>query len=114
MKHGSRKEVRLWLLQRLSAAVLGLLVLVHLGGMVLVAQNELSAAEILARTRGSGMAVAFYGCFVLACAVHAGLGIRTVAAESTRLRGAPADWLAGGFALAVLVLGLRAVWAVTA
>ncbi len=102
----------MWLVQRLSAALLTVFVLVHLATMIVVVQNGLSAAEILARTRGSLALTAFYGGFVLTCAVHAGLGIRTVAAESLRLRGPGADWLAGIFALAVIGLGLRAVWAV--
>ncbi|MCP4388728.1 MAG: succinate dehydrogenase, partial [Gammaproteobacteria bacterium] len=45
-------ELRLYLAQRISAAIMAPLVLVHLGVMIYAIQGGLSADEILARTRG--------------------------------------------------------------
>jgi fumarate reductase subunit C len=92
--------------------VLALCVLVHLGVMIVAVRGGLSAAEILSRTRGSLAFAGFYTVFVLACAVHVPIGLATVAREWWRLGERAAQWLARGVALLLLVLGLRAVWAV--
>jgi len=108
-----RAQSYLWLAQRASAAVLALAVIVHLATMIIVVRGGLSAAEILERTRGSiGWAV-FYGAFVLAVAVHAPIGLRTILAEWVGVRGRPVDLTLVLFALALLASGLRAVYAVT-
>ncbi len=103
-----------WYWQRLTAMALAVLVLVHLATMVLAVRGGLSAAEILGRTRGSVLAGGFYSAFVLAAAVHASLGLATIAEEWLRMEGRLARALATAFGLAVAVLGLRAVWAVVA
>jgi fumarate reductase subunit C len=111
--HGSsRGEARAWFAQRASAAVLALCVVVHLATMIVVVRHGLSAEAILGRTRGSVSWAAFYCVFVLAVAVHAPLGLRTVAAEwlGWRGRGADAAWTV--VAIALLVLGARAIAAV--
>jgi fumarate reductase subunit C len=107
-----RGEARAWVLQRATAAVLAVCVAVHLATMIMAVHGGLSAAAILGRTRGSAGWAAFYGVFVLAVAIHAPLGLRTVAAEwlGWRGRGADALWLIVGIAL--LALGARAVAAV--
>ncbi|NQV82953.1 MAG: succinate dehydrogenase [Rhodospirillales bacterium] len=102
-------QTRVWLAQRLSAVVLAIAVTVHLGGIIVAVQGGLSAAEIIARVGGNGVAALFYGIFVVACAVHAPIGLRTVLLEMTALKPRLADGVAGVFAVAVLVLGLRAV-----
>ena len=105
-------DVRLYLLQRLSAFVLAPLVLGHLAVMIYAVQGGLSAAEILGRTQGSIWWGAFYGLFVLAVSLHAAIGLRVIAAETLGLRGAALEvftWAAG---LGLLALGLRAVAAV--
>jgi fumarate reductase subunit C len=107
-------EARLFLLQRASAMLLAPLVLVHLGLILYAVRGGLSAAEILARTQGSVGWAAFYGLFVLAAAVHAPIGLRAVLREWTGWRGLGLDLamlILGGV---LLVLGLRAVWAVVA
>ncbi|HEY7902254.1 MAG: succinate dehydrogenase [Burkholderiales bacterium] len=108
----ARSETRLWLAQRVSAAVLALCVIVHLVTMIVAVRGGLTAADILGRTRGSAIWAAFYGVFVLAVAIHAPIGLRTIASEWLRWRGRAIDlgWLAAG--LALFVLGLRAVAAV--
>lgn len=106
-------ERTLFLAQRLSAMVLAPLVLVHLAVAIWAVRGGLSAAEILGRTQGSTGWALFYGLFVLAVAVHAPIGLRTILAEWTPLPARAADALAGLFALLLLALGLRAIWIVT-
>ena len=109
----ARRESLLWFVQRASAAVLALCVIVHLGTMIVAVRGGLTAAEILARTRGSLMWAAFYGVFVLGVAIHAPIGLRTIVAEirGSHSRGIDAAMLA--VATLLLLLGLRAIVAVT-
>ena len=104
---------RLFLAQRLSAMLLAPLVLIHLALIIYAIQGGLSAAEVLGRTQGSAGWGAFYGAFVLAVSVHAPIGLRNVLAEWTPLPRRAADALALAASLALLALGLRAVWIVT-
>jgi fumarate reductase subunit C len=108
----ARWQARLWVWQRISAMVLALAVLVHLVIIVVAVRGGLTAAEILGRTRGSWAFGSFYAAFVVACAVHAPIGLANVIEESLGWRGARVGWLAGSFALLLLFAGLRAVWAV--
>jgi fumarate reductase subunit C len=80
--------------------------------MILAVHGGLSAAAILGRTRGSVAWAVFYGLFVVTVAIHAPLGLRTVAAEWLGWRGRMANvaWIAVGILL--LGLGVRAVAAV--
>ena len=105
-------NARLSLLQRLSALVLAPLVLIHLALIVHAVGDGLSAAEILARTRGSFLWGAFYGLFVIAVALHGPIGLRTILGELTPWRGRGLDLAMALFALLLLGLGLRAVAAV--
>lgn len=105
-------QARRWYWQRLSAMVLALCVAVHLALMIVAVRGGLSAAEILSRTQGSATFAAFYAVFVLACGVHVPIGLATIAREWWRFSEPAARRLARGFALLLLVLGLRAVWAV--
>lgn len=104
-----RSETLLWLAQRASAALLALCVVVHLATIIVAVQGGLSAAEILARTRGSVAGLVFYTTFVLAAAVHAPIGLRATLGEWLGWRGASRDVVLVLFALALAVLGLRAV-----
>jgi fumarate reductase subunit C len=105
-------NVRLYLWQRLTAAIMAPLVLVHLAVIFYAMHKGLSAAEILSRTRGSIAWATFYGLFVLSAAIHAPIGLRTVLIEWTPLRTRYCDIAAIVFGLLLLVLGLRAVAAV--
>jgi fumarate reductase subunit C len=109
---GGRREVWLFVLQRLSAMVLAPLVIVHLVTMIYAIQDGLTAAEILSRTKGSYVWGTIYGAFVAAAAVHAAIGLRTIVGEMTPLRGVGRDLLALCFCGAILALGFRAVGAV--
>ena len=105
-------EIRLYLAQRISAAIMAPLVLLHLGVMIYAIQGGLSADEILQRTQGSFFWGGTYGLFVFAVAVHAAIGLRNVLREWGRM-GDPLlnaiVWIVG---IALLVLGWRAVFAV--
>ncbi|MGE0874912.1 MAG: succinate dehydrogenase [Burkholderiales bacterium] len=107
-----RTETRLWVAQRASAAVLAICVVVHLATMIYAVQGGLSAAEILARTRGSHAWLAFYSVFVLAVAVHAPIGLRAVLSEWLGWRGRSRDAFLVVLAVLLVLLGMRAVAAV--
>jgi fumarate reductase subunit C len=109
-----RTQARLWYWQRISALALAVCVAVHLVTLVYAMRGGLTAAEILERTRGSVLAAAFYGIFVLACAVHAPIGLARIAEEWLGMAPSLANALALAFALLLLAGGLRAVVAVVA
>jgi fumarate reductase subunit C len=109
----SRSETMLWMAQRATAALLALCVVVHLATMIAAVRGGLTAADILGRTRGSIIWLAFYSVFVLAVAIHAPIGLRTVAGEWLQWRGRGADLCCAAIGFALLALGLRAVAGVT-
>jgi fumarate reductase subunit C len=105
----TRVQAGLWILQRASAAVLAVCVLVHLATIVYAVQGGLSAEEILGRTRGSSAWFAFYSLFVLAVTVHAPIGLRAVLIEWARWRGASRDAFVLLLAAALAWMGMSAV-----
>jgi fumarate reductase subunit C len=105
-------DVRLYVWQRLTAAILVPLVLVHIAVIFYATRKGLTAADILARTRGSVMWALLYGSFVAAAAVHAAIGLRTVLLEWSPLNARAAGICVTAFGILLLVLGLRAVAAV--
>jgi fumarate reductase subunit C len=107
-------SARLFLAQRLSAMVLAVAVAVHLATIIYAVRGGLTAAEILGRTRGNAAFAAFYTLFVIAVAVHAPIGLRNIIREWSRARGRGVDFAMLAVALLLLVLGLRAVFAVYA
>ena len=109
----ARSETMLWIAQRATAALLAVCVLVHLITMTVAVQGGLTAAELLGRTRGNLAWAAFYGLFVLAVAIHAPIGLRTVAGEWLQWRGRAADVCCVAIGVLLLALGARAVAAVT-
>ena len=105
-------ETRVFALQRFSAMLLGPLVVVHLGLILYAVRGGLTASEILGRTQDSIGWGLFYGLFVLAVSVHAPIGVRNVLKEWTAWRGRSLDLAMLLLAAALLLLGLRALWAV--
>ncbi|SPH19758.1 hypothetical protein ASD8599_00493 [Ascidiaceihabitans donghaensis] len=105
--------LRLYMLQRITALLMAPLVLGHLAVMIYAIQGGVSAAEILGRTQGSLAWFLFYGTFVIAVSVHGAIGLRTVAHEWGGLKGPVLEGFMWGFGLILLILGGRAVWAVT-
>jgi len=102
----------LYLAQRSTAAILAVTVAVHLGTIVYAVRGGLTAGEILGRTQGNLAFLLFYAVFVLAAAIHAPIGLRSVLREW-------AGWRGRSLALAMIALsallaglGLRAALAV--
>ena len=110
----AQRETLLWVAQRASAAVLAVCVLVHLATIIYAVQGGLSAAEILGRTRGNVAWLAFYTLFVLAVAIHAPIGLRSVLTEWLQWRDKSRDVALLLFSLLLLVMGMRAVLGVFA
>src|ERR1700742_2900633 len=105
-------NVRLYLWQRLTAALMAPLVFVHIAIIFYATRQGLSAADILSRTHGSLAWAAFYGVFVAAAAVHASIGVRNILAEWSPLDDRRAGLFSVGFGLTLALLGFRAVAAV--
>jgi fumarate reductase subunit C len=105
-------NVRLYLWQRATAAVMAPLVVAHIAVIFYATRHGMSAADILARTRGSMAWTAFYGLFVLAVSIHASIGVRNILSEWLPLNERRIDACAIFFGLVLTALGLRAVAAV--
>lgn len=106
-------NLRLYLLQRITAMIMAPLVLGHLAVMVYAIQGGLSADDILSRTQGSLTWAVFYGLFVLAVSVHGAIGLRVIVHEWIGLRGAALGFLTWGSFAMLAIMGGRAVMAVT-
>jgi len=102
-------NVRLYVWQRLTAALMVPLVLVHVAIIFYATREGMTAADILARTRGSIAWASFYGAFVVAVAIHAAIGVRNVLTEWSPLEDRSAGILASAFGALLLLLGARAV-----
>ena len=103
---------RLFILQRISAAFLALVVAVHLATILYATREGLTAGAILSRTRGSVTFFIFYSLFVLAISLHAPIGLRNVVSEWLGWRGPATDAALLALGLLLLSLGFRAVLAV--
>ena len=102
----------LLLAQRATAFVLAFAVAAHLATILYAVRGGLTAADILARTHGNVGFLLFYTLFVVAVAIHAPIGLRNVLREWTAWRGRSLDAALALFAALLLVLGLRAAYAV--
>ena len=105
-------NVRLYIWQRATAALMVPLVAVHLAVIFYATRQGFSAAEILSRTRGSIAWAAYYGVFVAAVSIHAAIGVRNVLAEWSPLTDRRAGQLAFALGMLLAALGFRAVAAV--
>lgn len=106
-------NLRLYMLQRITALVMAPLVLGHLAVMIYAIQGGLSSAEILGRTQGSLLWFLFYGTFAVAVSIHAAIGLRALLHEWAGVKGAMLDGLMWAIGAGLFALGARAVWAVT-
>lgn len=104
-------DLRLYMLQRITALLMAPFVVVHLGLMIYAIQGGLSAEEILGRTRGSLLWFLFYGGFVLAVSIHAAIGLRVIAHETFGLGRSTLALLTWA---AALLLGAGGLWSVVA
>jgi fumarate reductase subunit C len=107
-------QAKVWYWQRISAMALALFVVVHLITLMYAVRGGLTGSEILDRTRGSWLAALFYGAFVLTAAVHAPIGLASVAEEWLGLNRRASYVAAALFGAVLVVSGLRAVYAVVA
>jgi fumarate reductase subunit C len=105
-------NVRLYVWQRLTAALIVPLVLIHIAVIFYATRQGLTAADILSRTRGSFVWAAYYGIFVAAVSIHAAIGIRNVLSEWSPLGNRRAGQFAIGSGVLLAALGFRAVAAV--
>ena len=101
-------QARLWYAQRISAMVLGLCVAIHLFIMFYAIRGGLTAGEILGRTQGNWLFAIFYEVFVLACLVHAPIGLANILRENFP-RSSGLIILPWVLAALILVLGTAAV-----
>ncbi|MBU3633535.1 succinate dehydrogenase [Polynucleobacter sp. AP-Feld-500C-C5] len=101
-------QAKLWYAQRISAMVLGICVAIHLLIIFYAIRGGLSAQEILGRTQGNLLFAIFYEVFVLACFVHAPIGLANILQETFPKTGIarPLSWI---LALMILILGTTAV-----
>ncbi|QWE21071.1 succinate dehydrogenase [Polynucleobacter sp. AP-Kolm-20A-A1] len=101
-------QAKLWYAQRISAMVLGLCVAIHLLIIFYAIRGGLSAQEILGRTQGNVLFAIFYEVFVIACFVHAPIGVVNILQETFPKSGLarPLSWI---LALLILVFGTTAV-----
>ena len=106
---GVRAAAWRFVLQRASAAVLAVCVVVHLATIIVAVRHGLSSEVIVARMHASLLWPVFYAIFVVAATIHAPLGLRTIADEWLGLRGGVTDGVLTAFALVLLAGGLYAV-----
>lgn len=109
-------NIRLYVFQRLTAALMAPLIIGHLAVIIYATRNGISAAEILGRTKGSLGWGLYYGLFVVLASVHGAIGVRTVLREwgprSIARNPRALDGTMWVLGLVLLLLGLRAVKAV--
>ncbi len=101
-------QAKLWYAQRISAMILGICVAIHLVIIFYAIRGGLTAQEILGRTQGNLFFALFYEIFVLACFVHAPIGVANILQETVPKSGMakPVSWL---LAILILTLGTTAV-----
>jgi fumarate reductase subunit C len=101
-------EAKLWYAQRISAMILGVCVAIHLLIIFYAVRGGISAQEILGRTQGNITFALFYEIFVLACFVHAPIGVANILQETLPQSSLakPVSWI---LAIGILALGTTAV-----
>lgn len=101
-------QAKLWYAQRISAMILGICVAIHLLIIFYAIRGGISAQEILGRTQGNLSFAIFYEIFVLACFVHAPIGVANILQETLPQSGLakPVSWI---LAMGILTLGTTAV-----
>ena len=102
-------NVRLYVWQRATAALLAPLVLVHIAVIFYASRQGMTAADILARTHGSVAWASYYGLFVAAASIHASIGVRNVLTEWSPLDDRRAGLFAVVLGVVLAALGLHAI-----
>ena len=101
-------QAKIWYAQRISAMILGICVSIHLIIIFYAIRGGLTAEEILGRTQGNIAFAIFYEIFVLACFVHAPIGLANIL-EETISKGFISKSLSWILAILILTLGTTAV-----
>ncbi len=104
-------NVRLYVWQRATAALMAPLVLVHIAVILYATRAGLSAADILSRTHNSIAWATFYGIFVAAASIHASIGVRNILVEWSPFSERGAGRFAAVLGIALALLGFHAVFA---
>lgn len=102
-------NVRLYIWQRATAALMAVLVPIHLAVIFYATRQQLTAADILSRTHGSALCASYYGLFVAAASIHASIGVRNILTEWSPLDDRGAGWCATVFGILLALLGFHAV-----
>lgn len=102
-------NVRLYVWQRATAALMVPFVLVHIAVIFYATRQQMTAADILSRTHGSVIWASFYGVFVAAVSIHASIGVRNILTEWSPLADRAAGWCAILLGIVLALLGLHAV-----
>ena len=103
-------NLKLYVWQRASAAIMVPLVIIHIAVMFFVSRRGLTAADILSRTHGSVLWAAYYGLFVATASIHAGIGVRNVLLEWSPISEGNADTFALLFGQFLLWTGAYTVY----
>jgi fumarate reductase subunit C len=101
--------VRLYVWQRVTAALMVPFVLVHIAVIFYASHRQMTAADILSRTHGSAAWASFYGIFVTAVSIHAAIGLRNVLTEWSPLGESAAGWCSVCLGIVLALLGFHAV-----
>jgi len=102
-------NVRLYVWQRATAALMVPLVLLHIAVICYASRKGMTAAEILACTHGSIVWASYYGLFVIAVSIHGAIGVRNVLCEWSPLDDRGAGWCAVLLGIVLALLGFHAV-----
>ena len=109
---GNDNSFRLYVWQRATAILMVPLIATHLVLVIYATRHQLTAGDILARTRGSFAWAAFYSAFVGAAAIHGAIGVRSVMSDWVRTSDTVRNCVMWVFGVLLALLGLRAVAAV--
>jgi len=104
-------NVRLYIWQRATAALMVPLVLIHIAVIFYATHQQMTAADILSRTHGSVAWASYYALFVAAVSIHASIGVRNVLAEWTPFAERHAGQFAIIFGIVLALLGAHAIFA---
>jgi fumarate reductase subunit C len=104
-------NVRLYVWQRATAAIMVPLVLIHIAVIFYATRQQMTAADILSRTHGSVAWASYYALFVAAVSIHASIGVHNVMAEWPRLTERRAGQIAIAFGIMLALLGALAIFA---
>ena len=112
MTHATNPALAVFLVQRLSGALLAILLLVHLATIIYAVRNGVSVAEILDRVQGNWVWISFYGIFVIAAVVHATIGLRNILIEMLSIQRRIVDLVVLAYLVTGALLGFSAIKAI--